>query len=320
MAKKEFNFHNHPWESFLFIDIETVSVVPELEEDTPLYDSFKYKMRYAEEAQRKDFNVNYIKALFAEKAALYPEFGKIVAITVGRIVQGNKIKLYTYKDEDEKTLLTRFNKHVAHWAAEDPNIALCGVNIKFFDLRYLFVRSIVNQVEPVKGHIDFSGMKPWEVNVADITDIWKQTSPYNAPLICMAECLGLPSPKSDIDGSEVSATYWKEDKPGLDRIAQYCERDVLTTANIARRLRLEPLLEVYQEEEGVEASEPELSELPPLLQKTFNVGHLTPEDEETLIKKSRKSSALEKKRLADILQAIYGKKELDEELISKITK
>lgn len=237
------DYKNHPIESFLFFDIETIRKVKELEENTPLYDSFVYKMRYTEEAQRKDFNSYNVKALFSEKAALYPEFGRIACITVGKVVDGY-LSLYTFKDGDEKTLLERFNTALSKWVIDDPKLVTCGVNTLFFDLRYIFIRSVINQVPTVKGHINLSNIKPWEVKAVDITQIWKQTSPYNAPLVCMAECLGLPSPKSDIDGSQVSEVYYNEGKEGLERIATYCEKDVLTTANILRRLRYEDLLEV----------------------------------------------------------------------------
>lgn len=266
--KKDFNFEAHPWESFVFFDIETVARVPELEENTPLYDSFEYKMRYTEEAQRKDFGKYNLKALYAQKAALYPEFGKIACITVGKIVDG-KIVIYTFSGE-EKQMLIKFHKWLGDRAAADPNLALCGVNIKFFDLRYIYIRSVVHQVVPVKGHISFTGFKPWEIKVADITDVWKQTSPYNAPMITMAEVLGLPSPKNDIDGSKVSHVYWNEGEKGLKRIITYCEDDVFTTVNIARRLRFEPLLERADAEETKEAAAKK-DELPHIIRRIYNL-------------------------------------------------
>ena len=38
----------------------------------------------------------------------------------------------------------------------------------------------------------------------------------------IAKCLGIPSPKEDIKGSEVGRVYWQEDD--LERIVRYCER------------------------------------------------------------------------------------------------
>ena len=56
----------------------------------------------------------------------------------------------------------------------------------------------------------------------------------------MAHVLGIPSPKDDIDGSHVAGVYYKE--KNLDRIVQYCEKDVITVAQVILKLRNEPLL------------------------------------------------------------------------------
>jgi hypothetical protein len=56
----------------------------------------------------------------------------------------------------------------------------------------------------------------------------------------MAYVLGIPSPKDDIDGSQVAGVYYKE--KNLDRIVQYCEKDVITVAQVILKLRNEPLL------------------------------------------------------------------------------
>jgi predicted PolB exonuclease-like 3'-5' exonuclease len=310
---KDFDFERHPWESFLFLDIETVARVPELKENTPLYDSFAYKMRYTEEAKRKGFTERDMVELYASKAALYPEFGKVVAITVGKIVD-EKIVLYTFSGMDEQPLLYKFMTALQKWTTIDPQLAICGVNIKFFDLRFMYIRSVINNIVPVKGHISFTGFKPWEIKVADITDVWKQTSPYNAPLVCMAECLGLPSPKSDIDGSEVSGVFWNEGQAGLTRIVEYCERDVATTVNIARRLRFAPILEIAAPDEVI----PESEELPPLLQRGFNAGQISQEDEADIIHRVKKSSAIERQRLVSIVTAIQGRAGVDKNFINQI--
>jgi hypothetical protein len=52
--------------------------------------------------------------------------------------------------------------------------------------------------------------------------------------------LGIPSPKDDIDGSEVAKVYYSE--KNIDRIITYCEKDVVAVAQIILRLRGEDLL------------------------------------------------------------------------------
>ena len=57
----------------------------------------------------------------------------------------------------------------------------------------------------------------------------------------MAHVLGIPSPKEDIDGSMVRDVYYEDND--LERIVKYCERDVVTVAQVFLRLRNEGLLQ-----------------------------------------------------------------------------
>lgn len=57
----------------------------------------------------------------------------------------------------------------------------------------------------------------------------------------MAYVLGIPSPKDDIDGSEVRDVFYEEND--IDRIVTYCEKDTITVAQIVLKLRNEALLE-----------------------------------------------------------------------------
>jgi len=52
-------------------------------------------------------------------------------------------------------------------------------------------------------------------------------------LALIAGTLGIPSPKDDIDGSMVGHVYWEEDD--IERIITYCEKDVVTVAQVAMK-------------------------------------------------------------------------------------
>ena len=56
----------------------------------------------------------------------------------------------------------------------------------------------------------------------------------------LAAVFGFPSPKDDIDGSEVGRVFWEEN--ALPRIAKYCEKDVLATVQLLLKYMLQPLL------------------------------------------------------------------------------
>jgi len=57
----------------------------------------------------------------------------------------------------------------------------------------------------------------------------------------MANVLGIPSPKEDMDGSMVKDVYYEEGD--INRIVTYCELDVITLAQVFLRLRNEQLLQ-----------------------------------------------------------------------------
>ncbi len=56
----------------------------------------------------------------------------------------------------------------------------------------------------------------------------------------MAHVLGIPTPKDDIDGSQVATVYYEE--KNIERIVTYCEKDVVTVAQILLKHRNEALL------------------------------------------------------------------------------
>ena len=56
----------------------------------------------------------------------------------------------------------------------------------------------------------------------------------------MANILGNPSPKEDMDGSMVRDVYYENGD--LDRIVTYCEIDVITLMQVFLRLRNDDLL------------------------------------------------------------------------------
>ena len=56
----------------------------------------------------------------------------------------------------------------------------------------------------------------------------------------LTKILGIPSPKGDIEGSQVANVYYIE--KDIDRIINYCEKDVIAVAQIFLRFRREELL------------------------------------------------------------------------------
>lgn len=223
-------------ENILFLDIETV---PEVAHYKDLADTKKELWEHKSQYQRKD---DISAEEFYERAGIWAEFGKIICISVGYFNIKSDIREFrvtSFSGEESKLLLdfkTLLNTHF-----KNPKNLLCAHNGKEFDFPYIARRMIIHGINlPYK--LDLFGKKPWEVPHLDTMELWKFGDyKHYTSLKLMANILGIPSPKEDIDGSMVRDVYYIE--KDLDRIVTYCELDVVTTAQVFLRLRNEELLE-----------------------------------------------------------------------------
>lgn len=77
--------------------------------------------------------------------------------------------------------------------------------------------------------------------IYQILIIWKFGDyKHYTSLKLLTQVLGIPSPKDDIDGSEVAEVYYKE--KNLPRIVAYCEKDTLAVAQVLLRFNNETIL------------------------------------------------------------------------------
>ncbi len=213
--------------SILFIDIEIVSSLPNLTKGTPTYDAWAYKQR----KEDSDLIISY-----STDAPLYAEFGKIVTISIGMVKTDGEVYMKSYYSHDEKELLTDFVKNLQAFVKNIPNLKICGHSIIGFDIPYIIRRLLVNGIK-VPDFINFINEKPWtlENKCIDLHQLWKSTGFYGSSLVAMALAFDIPSPKNNMDGSEVSSIYHKSDK-NLTKIVKYCEQDVFCVIQIFQKL------------------------------------------------------------------------------------
>ena len=228
----------YPVASILFLDIETV----------PQYSSYdgqpeEWKNLWGLKAQYliRNKEEETVETIYP-RAGIYAEFGKIVCISCG-FIQGagteKKIILKSFAGDEEKKLLYEFSEMLKKWSADGSKF-LCAHNGKEFDFPYLCRRMVINQIA-IPSILNMSGKKPWEVNHLDTMDLWKFGDFKNyTSLNLLAHSLGIQTPKDDIDGSMVWEVYWKE--KNLPRIVTYCQKDVVTVAQIFLRMNGEPLI------------------------------------------------------------------------------
>jgi uncharacterized protein YprB with RNaseH-like and TPR domain len=224
-----------PLNNILFLDIETV---PQFSAYGKLPDDWK-KLWDTKSNSLAKYHEGQTNETLYPRAGIYAEFGKIVCISCG-VLQGNgeqrKLVLKSFSGNDEKLLLNQFIEMLIKWASGEPKF-LCAHNGKEFDFPYLCRRMIVNNLT-IPSNLNVSGKKPWEVNHFDTLELWKfgDFKSYTS-LNLLAHTLGIQTPKDDIDGSMVWEVYWKE--KNIQRIVTYCQKDVITVAQILLRMNNE---------------------------------------------------------------------------------
>jgi hypothetical protein len=224
-----------PLNNILFIDIETV---PEQQHYDQLDEDLRQFWEQKTQYQRKD---EISAEAFYERAGIWAEFGKIITISVGYFVNKADIRNFRVTSfwGDEKKILTDFsNLLTTHF--NGPQHVLCGHNAKEFDIPFIARRMIINSIS-LPSKLNLFGKKPWEVTHLDTLELWKFGDyKHFTSLKLLTKVLGVPSPKDDIDGSEVARVYYEE--KDIDRIITYCEKDVIAVAQIFLRFRREELL------------------------------------------------------------------------------
>ncbi len=223
-------------ENILFLDIETV---PEFQHFHELSDETKLLWELKSQYQRKE---DFTAEEFYDRAGIWAEFGKIVCISVGYFVlrdDARNFRVTSFHGKETKILIDFKNLLETHF--HKPQHLLCAHNGKEFDFPYIARRMIINRIE-IPTKLDLFGKKPWEIPHLDTLELWKfgDYKTYTS-LKLLTHILGIPSPKDDIDGSEVCKVFYEE--KDIDRIVIYCEKDTIAVAQIFLRLRIEDILE-----------------------------------------------------------------------------
>jgi len=279
----------------LFIDSETVRARQFLDEDSPEWKDFRWKMR-----DRENDKLPYVeetKELYRRKAALYPTYSKIVAITCG-VIHNERIVLKTFQGE-EAELLDSFVNMVkgnvgftqAYWNME-------------FDVPMIRKRFYINKLKdflPDSMGND-SMKKPWNLKgLVDLMSVWKGIGFFNDSMSEVAVAMGLESPKDEMNGFEVSDKYY-EGK--IDEIVRYNQKDVVTLINLYRIFtEKEPIYEVVVRDNEVQYKKEDL----PLLKRIYAANELSDSIKGQLqeLTKKKKPTKKDKENLKRLVLAHY---------------
>ena len=229
----------------VFLDIETIA------ETT---DFANYNKKDVREARYCGESSEAPEVQYQQRAVLHAEFGRIVCISCVLRTQGGEIKKISFCSDDERGLLSDFFEMINKaWVS----VLLWGHNIKSFDIPFICKRAIINGLKIPKA-LDYGTLPAWKMGTVIDTMEMRQRSGYirtGLELLCL--CLGVPSPKQSLEGSQVSDLYWnsyqtsagtEDHRATLQTIASYCEGDALAS------------LLCYEKMEGIEVAEPIVEE------------------------------------------------------------
>lgn len=220
-------------EDILFLDIETIPAYSSYQELPKVYQDLWDKKAKLLARNEEDTAENlYVRA------GIYSEFGKIICISVGAFKDG-KLWLKSFFDHDEFVLLKEFAE-MLNKGFYRPNQLLCAHNGKEFDYPYIARRMLINGINPPLI-LNLAGKKPWEIQLLDTMELWKFGDYKNyTSLELLSAVFGIPSPKNDICGADVAKVYWVE--KDLERIVEYCQKDVVTIVQIFLKYQCKEIL------------------------------------------------------------------------------
>lgn len=263
-----------PPNDVIFLNLETEGL--ELTESRG--ESWLCKMGKAGEVEGFDLEKSFI-----EKSSVYPEFGRVVVATTG-VIDGCCLKLKHYSDSDESLLLKKLNRDLDKAKRLNPKTMILGFATKGFSIPFLFKRSLINGVIP-SILLDNSNLKPWEVDILDLKELWEATGFSRVRLNNILECMGLDM-------------YNKND-----------------SVNILKYSKIKGIADLYMKLSH-KASVCDVFDLNidafeemPLIERIAEEGYISDEDKNKIIDLSCKMNIEEKEMFITILKASLAKTE-----------
>ena len=227
-----------PLTKILFLDIETVGGCYDYQTcsnvNETLSSQFEKYFDWFQKRFPEDSHLG-INEMFRRRSALVPEFAKIICVSVAFLTDNGEIKKQTFFGDEEEKVLRDTQKLLDRCGKLD--FFLCGHNLKNFDIPMLAKRMIINGILP-PSILPSYDTKPWEIKAIDTKEIWQYgaySSIGSLDLVCTT--MDIPTPKDgEIKGENVHEIYWTQHEK-LDKIAEYCEKDVEVLIHIIKKLK-----------------------------------------------------------------------------------
>jgi 3'-5' exonuclease len=285
-------------EKLLFFDIETVRRNNVLELDSKEFELYSWSLR--DKVTNELPHNEEVQEHYKTNGGLKPEFNKIVCISVG-YVQG-EVLYYKSLVGNQKDIVESFYNIL-----NSTGLVPAGHNIIGFDMPTIRMKAFEEGVDMrlLPEKFNDVGKKPWDIsdNFVDTMSIVKGTFYNNISLDSLCMLAGIESPKGDIKGSDVSRVYYEE---GVDRIANYCNNDIIATAEVFCALQgRKGFLKSFVNKSGTEPTKPTV------YNAISNRGSVTPEEYKYFIDTARCMNDKERDGMIKLIKAAIGKADKD---------
>lgn len=291
------NFKRIPIEKTLFFDIEAVRANKELDPESKEFQMYQKKLRNRDTDELP--SVQETQDDYNKRAALRMGYLKIVTIGLGYVRAGEVYIKALVGTEEE--ILSQFFEILSQFDY------VCGINILGYDLPHCYMNSakFFDFTEIVPDRFVTSGKKPWELkSVIDLMDLAKGTHYANMSFDELLYHFGLDSSKTDIDGSQVSETWYNGDP---NRVIEYVKQDVFHTINLFCKMQFKSPFEDYIDRSGKAAPKKELTPLIDIYEANYLSDKAKSEIMQMFSKK--KLSKKDREFAQDLLENLYIRSE-----------
>jgi predicted PolB exonuclease-like 3'-5' exonuclease len=230
-------FSQNQIEDFVFFDIETTGCESKFNNLTPRLQGLwrsRAEILQGHLGSKYPDNLSYsAEELFEQKAGLQAEFGQVVCISFGRVkfdgLGEPHAQIVSVYDGNEAQILEKAFAIMENFTKRGA--VLLGHNVKRFDIPFLCKRGFINKIS-LPNCLQVWDKKPWEIAIRDTSELWSFGAWQEGfcSLDLLTAVLGVPSPKEELKGNEVHKTYYAG---GIEKIADYCNRDVAALIKIA---------------------------------------------------------------------------------------
>ena len=221
------------YKNILFIDIETVPQRESYDElDEKEREFWNLKANFISKGNHDDTP----DSLY-ERAGIYAEYGKVICISCGFIhsQDGRDEFRSSSFTGNESDVLIGFRDLLE--SNKNRFKALCAHNGREFDFPYLCRRMLINDID-LPELLSIHGKKPWDLEdqLLDTLLLWRFGDYKNfTSLSLLCHIFNIPTPKDDISGADVRDVFYRDND--IDRIREYCEKDVKATAHLYMKIK-----------------------------------------------------------------------------------